>query len=85
MGYKKIKGKLEHQLVVEAFIQRKLKKDEVVHHISGNPKDNSIENLFLFPSQKAHKSFENKVRQHGNTNNIKKQIQNRWSNENTIL
>lgn len=35
----------EHRLVVEKFIGRALLKNEHIHHIDGNPKNNSIKNL----------------------------------------
>ena len=71
---------LEHRLVVEQKINRLLTPQETIHHINGNKQDNRIENLFLFPGQKDHKSFENKVKQFGFTNPIIKQINDRWNN-----
>ncbi len=75
------KGKrysLNHRAVVERFINRKLKKEEVVHHIDENKKNNKIENLMLFKSQSEHMKFHNKVRQFGFTNPILRQIEERW-------
>jgi hypothetical protein len=69
---------LEHRILVENFIGRRLNSQEVIHHINGNKKDNRIENLMLFPNQKEHKAFENKIKQFGVTNPISKQISERW-------
>lgn len=35
---------------MEISIGRKLKKEEIVHHIDLNKRNNQIDNLFLFPS-----------------------------------
>ena len=61
-GYKLIgnKGKQvrEHRLKMEEKINRKLTKEEVVHHINGIKDDNRIENLQLFNNQSEHRNFE---------------------------
>lgn len=71
---------MEHRLIVEKKIGRKLLKSERVHHIDSNKQNNKIENLMVFKNNKAHSSFHNKVRQFGFTNLIKRQIKNRWEN-----
>lgn len=47
--------KLEHHLVVEEGIGRKLEKNEIVHHINGNKLDNRLENLWVFNSISLHR------------------------------
>ena len=44
----------EHRHVMEQYLERKLEKGEVVHHINGNITDNRIENLELFHSHAQH-------------------------------
>ena len=52
----------EHRLIMERFIGRTLKKEEVVHHINGIISDNRIENLMLFTNNKEHLSHHKKAR-----------------------
>ena len=47
----------EHRLVMEEALKRFLTADEVVHHINGNKKDNSIENLMIFSSLRDHTTY----------------------------
>lgn len=47
----------EHRIVMEDFLGRYITKEEVVHHVNHIRDDNRIENLMLFPSNKAHSSF----------------------------
>lgn len=62
-GYRviSIKGKpiKEHINVMQNYIGRKLKKNEVVHHINHNRKDNKIENLRLM-TRSDHQSLHRK-------------------------
>ena len=52
---------LKHRLIMEKKIKRYLTEIEVVHHINGTRKDNRIENLWLFSSNKEHTSYEKNV------------------------
>lgn len=52
---------LEHRLVMERHLGRKLSNKEVVHHINENKLDNRIENLMLFDSAGQHTSKAHRV------------------------
>ena len=52
--YEKTYGVHTHRVLAEKMIGRKLKKGEVVHHIDGNHRNNSPENLMVLKNQKEH-------------------------------
>jgi len=55
-GYRRFNdsGTYVHRWVEEKKLGRKLRTGEVVHHIDGNPLNNSPQNLKVYKSQKQH-------------------------------
>lgn len=53
-AYEKYYGKLAHRVVAELKLGRKLKQNEVVHHIDGNRRNNIPTNLMVFSSGSDH-------------------------------
>lgn len=58
-GYilRKVSGRLisEHRFVMETKLGRPLTVEECVHHVNGIRDDNRLENLELFPNDRAHR------------------------------
>jgi len=57
MKYKQPKTRCGYRKVMEALLGRKLKSGETIHHIDGNPLNDSLNNLMLFSSKKEHEQY----------------------------
>lgn len=55
-GYNKKGNRKQHRKIMEEYIGRPLRKDEIVHHVNGKKDDNRIENLQIM-SKGEHSSF----------------------------
>jgi|GEM_PF-2372463 len=55
-GYERFcdSGKSVHRWAAEKKLKRKLRPYEVVHHIDRDKTNNSLNNLHVFPNQRAH-------------------------------
>ena len=59
--YEKTFGRHTHRIVAEQKLGRPLNADEVVHHLDGDKRNNSPDNIRVFPSQKEHAEFHAKL------------------------
>ncbi len=55
--YVKNYGRHEHRVVAEQMLGRPLMPGEVVHHIDGNKRNSSINNIRVYKSQSEHAKF----------------------------
>lgn len=62
-GYAKLFGRAEHRIAAEQKLGRLLFTGEVVHHIDGNKRNNALENLMVFSSQKEHAAYHAKMKE----------------------
>lgn len=53
--------RLEHHLAMEDHLGRKLQRNEIVHHIDGDKRNNSIENLHLCSNVSDHRQIHNQL------------------------
>jgi len=60
--YTKYYGRHAHRVVAEQKLGRKLKKNEVVHHIDGNRRNNNPDNLMVFSSSADHMRYHAQIR-----------------------
>jgi hypothetical protein len=64
----------EHRYLMEEYLGRKLKKDEVIHHDDLNSMNNHISNLTLFPTEKEHAHWHRQKKQFGLTQPLKTKL-----------
>lgn len=57
VSYEKYFGRHLHQVVAEQMLGRPLRPGEVVHHIDGNKRNNTQENLMVFSTQADHAAW----------------------------
>lgn len=59
-GYNKKGNAKQHRVIMEKYICRKLRQDEIVHHINGIKNDNRIDNLKIM-TVSEHNSYHRKL------------------------
>lgn len=54
--------RLEHILVAEKALGKRLPKDAIVHHVDENQRNNSNSNLAIFPDRGYHKAIHSRLK-----------------------
>jgi len=57
------KTMVEHRLIMEKHLGRKLSKEETIHHLDGDSINNSLDNLLLLPTNSDHRNYEKTLNQ----------------------
>jgi hypothetical protein len=70
----------EHRLVMEKYLGRYLKPEEVVHHKDGNRLNNKINNLLLFKNHKEHRLYHYNMFNYIIKNNLLENYHKFWEN-----
>ncbi|MGI5965423.1 MAG: HNH endonuclease [Anaerotruncus rubiinfantis] len=61
VSYRKLYGRHEHRVAAEKMLGRHLTQEEVVHHVDGDKRNNTPDNLMVLPSQSAHAALHKKL------------------------
>lgn len=78
LSWRRRQQAMQHRLVMQYKIGRKLTKGEVVHHIDKDKGNNHPDNLELFPSMKGHLAQHPEISERMKANDPAKNMTNEW-------